>query len=171
MTPQESKPLVNITESGQYVLKLIKPKDDEKKAKRFFLSFPDKDGKQFAVASLFFMDSNSRCLTKRYDMRYEGNRKGLAILVGRLTGKFCPSAPESITVESLFRYVEPALGVLASIDMEVSLSDKPDKRGNPQYRYKFTKIEGHVPVNRKPSAESEPKADPFDAPDSGAVPF
>ena len=163
MTPQDRPPLKNITASGSYVLKLIKPKDDEAIAKRFKLN---KAG--FASCNLFFMDGDGNCLTKNFTAQWP---KGLAMLVG----KFCPVAPETITVENLFRYVEPALGQTANVEVEVT--EAPELwQGKTQYRYKFAKIEGKASETRAvykpnpaPAAETQP--DPFDAPDSGAVPF
>lgn len=167
MTPQDRPPLKNITASGSYVLKLIKPKDDEAIAKRFKLN---KAG--FASCNLFFMDGDGNCLTKNFTAQWP---KGLAMLVGKFSGKFCPVAPETITVENLFRYVEPALGQTANVEVEVT--EAPELwQGKTQYRYKFAKIEGKASETRAvykpnpaPAAETQP--DPFDAPDSGAVPF
>lgn len=178
MTPQDRPPLKNITASGSYVLKLIKPKDDEAIAKRFKLN---KAG--FASCNLFFMDGDGNCLTKNFTLggknpdtgAVESWGKGLAMLVGRFSGKFCPTAPATITVENLFRYVEPALGQTANVEVEVT--EAPELwQGKTQYRYKFAKIEGKASETRAvykpnpaPAAETQP--DPFDAPDSGAVPF
>lgn len=167
MTPQDRPPLKNITASGSYVLKIIKPKDDEAIAKRFKLN---KAG--FASCNLFFMDGDGNCLTKHFTAQWP---KGLAMLVGKFSGKFCPVAPENITVENLFRYVEPALGQTANVEVEVT--EAPELwQGKTQYRYRFSKIEGKASETRAvykpnsaPAAETQP--DPFDAPDSGAVPF
>ena len=168
MTPQDRPPLKNITASGSYVLKLIKPKDDEAIAKRFKLN---KAG--FASCNLFFMDGDGNCLTKNFTAQWP---KGLAMLVGKFSGKFCPVAPETITVENLFRYVEPALGKTANVTLEVT--EDGEWNGKPQYRYKFAKIEGigsearaiYKP-NTAPAPAAETQPDPFDAPDSGALPF
>jgi hypothetical protein len=164
MTPQDRPPLKNITTSGTFVLKLIKPKDDEAIAKRFKLN---KAG--FASCNLFFMDGDGNCLTKNFTAQWP---KGLAMLVGKFSGKYCPVPPENITVENLYRFVEPALGQTANVQVEVT--EAPELwQGKTQYRYKFVKIEGKSSEARavyKPKAD-EPKPDPFDAPDSGAVPF
>jgi len=168
MTPQDRPPLKNILPpGGTFVLKLIKPKDDEAIAKRFKLN---KAG--FASCNLFFMDGDGNCLTKNFTAQWP---KGLAMLVGKFSGKYCPVAPENITAENLYRYVEPALGKTANVTLEVT--EAPELwQGKTQYRYKFVKIEGigsearavYKP-NPAPAAEAQP--DPFDAPDSGAVPF
>ena len=167
MTPQDRPPLKNITASGSYVLKLIKPKDDEAIAKRFKLN---KAG--YASCNLFFMDGDGNCLTKNFTAQWP---KGLAMLVGKFSGKFCPVAPENITVENLYRYVEPALGQTANVEIEVT--EAPELwQGKTQYRYKFAKIEGKASETRavykpNPAPAAEAPADPFDAPDSGTVPF
>ena len=167
MTPQDRPPLKNITASGSYVLKLIKPKDDEAIAQRFKLN---KAG--FASCNLFFMDGDGNCLTKNFTAQWP---KGLAMLVGKFSGKFCPVAPENITVENLYRYVEPALGQTANVEVEVT--EAPELwQGKTQYRYKFAKIEGKASEARavykpNPAPAAETQSDPFDAPDSGAVPF
>lgn len=164
MTPQDRPPLKNITASGSYVLKLIKPKDDEAIAKRFKLN---KAG--FASCNLFFLDGDGNCLTKNFTAQWP---KGLAMLVGKFSGKFCPVPPENITVENLFRFVEPAFGKTANVTLEVT--EDGEWNGKPQYRYKFAKIEGAASearaIYKQPKAD-EPKADPFDAPDTGAIPF
>ena len=175
MNPQESKPLINIAESGNYVLKLFRPKDDEGKAKRFGLSKPDDNGKQYATASIFFMDGDNRCLTMRYSMQWESQRKAIATLVGRYTGKWSPAPPENITPENLYRFVEPAFGKIASVELTATLSG--EWQGRPQYKYRFTKIDGASAPGRdiyKPAPEvpaAEQAADPFEATDSGAIPF
>jgi hypothetical protein len=166
MTPQDRPPLKNILPpGGTFVLKLIKPKDDEAIAKRFKLNKAN-----FASCNLFFMDGDGNCLTKNFTAQWP---KGLAMLVGKFSGKYCPVAPENITPENLYRYVEPALGKTANVTLEVTEDPKP-WQGKTQYRYKFVKIEGIGSEARaiyKPKAEEQPKADPFDAPDSGAIPF
>ena len=126
-------PLKNIEKSGTYVLKLIKPKDD-KMLERFKVN-----KKGFASCRLFFVDGDGNCLTKNYSVEFG---KGLAMLVGKLTGNFTPEAPTSITVENLIRYVSPAFGKKATVDLEVT----PDKEwnGKMQFNYKLKKI---VPVD------------------------
>ena len=163
MNPQDRPPLKNITTSGTFVLKLIKPKDDEAVAKRFKLN---KAG--FASCNLFFLDGDGNCLTKNFTAQWG---KGLAMLVGKFSGKFCPVPPENITVENLYRFVEPAFGKTANVTLEVTQDG--EWNGKPQYRYKFAKIEGAASEARAiyKQPKDEPKADPFDAPDSGAIPF
>jgi hypothetical protein len=159
----ERKPLVDITRNGSYILKLIRPKDD-KIATRF-----KRNAQGFAYCRLFFLDGDGNCLTKKFNVggiNKESNQveqwgKGLAMLVGKLTGQFCPAPPADITEENLFRYVEPAFGKKATFHIEVT-PDTPwgDK---PQYRYKFTKIEPIAEVGYRASDQAEPPA-PEDVP-------
>jgi hypothetical protein len=122
-------PLKNIEKSGTFILRLTKPKDD-KMLERFKVN-----KKGFASCRLFFVDGDGNCMTKNYSVEFG---KGLAMLVGKMTGKFTPEAPTSITVENLIRYVEPAFGKKAVIELEVT----PDKEwnGKMQYNYKLKKI-------------------------------
>lgn len=162
MTPYEKKPLVNIDKSGTYLLKLIRPKDDQI-ANRFKLN---KNG--FASARLFFMDGDGNCLTKNFTAggknketgAVESWGKGLAMLVGKMTGDWCPTAPADITPENLFRYVEPAFGRVAYFDVEVT-PDAPWE-GKPQFNYKFKKIEARTtPSADAPAALSPGEDNPF----------
>jgi hypothetical protein len=132
-------PLKNITESGSYLLKLIRPKD-EKAAERFKMSKPDADGKEYATCSIFFLDADGNCLTDRFNLKWHAKR--LAILVGKYSGKYAPTPASEITVEELWAYVEPAFGKMATVELEVT----PDKEwnGKPQYRYKFKSIVPHT---------------------------
>ena len=124
------RPLVDITESRSYILKLIRPKDD-KIAQRFKMNAAG-----YASCRLFFLDGDGNCLTKNFTAQWP---KGLAMLVGKMTGQYCPAPPENITVENLFRFVEPAFGKKATFHIEVT--ENGEWQGKPQYRYKFTKIE------------------------------
>jgi hypothetical protein len=163
MTPNNGNlpPLKNITASGSYLLKLIRPKD-EKAADRFKLSKPDAEGKQFATCALFFLDGDGNCLTDRFNLKWHAKR--LAILVGNYSGKYAPTPASEISVEDLWAYVEPAFGKLATVELEVT----PDKEwnGKPQFRYKFKSIVPHaLPAGGgfpKPSADGEPTSNvPF----------
>ena len=162
MTPYEKKPLVNIDKSGTYLLKMIRPKDDEI-ANRFKLN---KNG--FAFARLFFKDGDGNCLTKNFTAggknketgAVESWGKGLAMVVGKMTGDWCPTAPADITPENLFRYVEPAFGNVAYFDVEVT-PDTPWE-GKPQFNYKFKKIEARkIPSADAPAALSPGEDNPF----------
>ena len=163
MTPYEKKPLVNIDKSGTYLLKMIRPKDDQI-ANRFKLN---KNG--FAYARLLFMDGDNNCLTQIFTAggknketgAVESWGKGLATVVGKMTDDWCPTAPADITPENLFRYVEPAFGNVAYFDVEVT-PDTPWE-GKPQFNYKFKKIEARkIPSADVPPADFSPGVDnPF----------
>lgn len=155
-TPDNKLPaLKNIVESGSYVLKMIRPKD-EKMAERF-----KKNAKGFASCRLFFLDGDGNCLTKNFTAEFP---KGLAMTVGKFTGTFTPAPPTDITVENLIRYVEPAFGRKATVELEVT-RDPQDWQGKPQYRYKFNKI---TPAD--PKVYGSPAA-PVDDFSSEAPPF
>ena len=111
-------PLKNIEKSGTYVMKLIKPKDD-KMLERFKVN---KRG--FASCRLFFVDGDGNCMTKNYSVEFG---KGLAMLVGKMTGTFSPEPPTSMTVDNLIRYVSPAFGRKASIEIEATPDIRHDK--------------------------------------------
>lgn len=145
-------PLKNITESGTYVLKMIRPKDD-KINERF-----KKNSKGFASCRLFFLDGDGNCLTKNFTAEFP---KGLAMTVGKFTGTYSPAPPTDITVENLIRYVDPAFGKKATVELEVT-RDPQDWQGKPQYRYKFNKITGmDAKVYGSPAAPEAPAADDF----------
>jgi hypothetical protein len=173
MTPNDSKlpPLKDITTSGTYILKAIRPKDD-KIANRFRWK-TTKDGKTVASCSIFFLDNDGNCLTQFFDV---GHAKGLAMLVGRFSGKFSPTPPESMDLENLFRFVEPIFGKTATVELEVTPAvdrntgkPKCNANGKPYYNYKFKSIAARdASIYGKPSA---PAADDLQAPDSGAIPF
>jgi len=149
-------PLKDITANGVYILKLIKPKE-EALPKRFK---PNSLG--FASCRLFFLDGDGNCLTKNYSAQFG---KGLAMVVGKFTGKYSPTPPDTITVENLYRYVEPAFGRKATVTVEVT----PDKEwnGKQQYKYKFVKIE---PIADLGYSAPAPQLDAPQA-DNDAVPF
>ena len=125
----ELPPLKNIEKSGTHILRLIKPKDD-KMLERF-----KKNAKGFASCRLFFVDGDGNCMTKNFSAEYG---KGLAMLVGKMTGKWNAEPPTTITVENLIRYVEPAFGKKAVIEIEAT-EDK-EWNGKMQYNYKLRKI-------------------------------
>lgn len=122
-------PLKNIEQSGTYTMKLTRPKDD-KLYERF-----KKNKKGFASCRLFFIDENGNCMTKNFSVEYG---KGLALLVGKMTGQFVKEPSQQMSVEQLIKFVEPAFGKKAVIELEVT----PDKEwnGKMQFNYKLGKI-------------------------------
>lgn len=146
-------PLKNITESGTYILKLIRPKD-EKAADRFKMSKPDETGREYAACSLFFLDGDGNCLTERFHMKWHA--KKLAIVIGKFSGRYASTPSDAITVEELWAYVEPAFGKAATVELEVTPNG--EWQGKPQYRYKFKSIVPHTltPGAKMPKAGDEP---------------
>ena len=94
------------------------------------------------------------------------------MVVGKFTGKFSPTPPETITVENLYRYVEPAFGRRATVTVEVT----PDKEwnGKQQYKYKFVKIEPIADLGYSaPAPQADAPAADAGTPqtDNDAIPF
>jgi hypothetical protein len=125
----ELPPLKNIEASGTFILRLIKPKDD-KIHERF-----KKNAKQYASCRLFFLDGDGNCMTKNFSTEFG---KGLAMVIGKLSGKWVNTPSPEMTVEDLYRFCEPAFGRKATFEIEVT----PDKVWNDkmQYNYKFKSI-------------------------------
>ncbi len=177
-----NQPLSDITKSGVYILKLIKPKDDAAIAKRFKWSNPDEAGKSFATCNLFFLGGDGLCLTQRFSVKYyeerdeEGKptgkmkpRMALPMVVGKFSGTYAKAPSEDMSVEQLFKFVSIAFGRRATVEVEVT----PDKEwnGKPQYRYRFKKI---TPIESAVySAPADDSVNPDDlAPPTGeAIPF
>lgn len=127
-------PLKDITTSGIYRLKLTKPKE-EKLRERFKLNKKD-----FASCRLFFVDPEGNCMTKNFSVEFG---KGLAMLVGKLSNSFVKEPSQSISVEQLIKFVEPAFNKSADFELEVA----PDKEwnGKMQYNYRIKKINAIKP--------------------------
>ena len=114
-------PLVDIAESGTYVLKLSLPKPDRVKVYD--------DG---VSARLFFKTAEGKCLTKSYGTKY-GN--SLAMLVGKVTRKYVAAPKPDMDVQAFIDYIAPA----ANIYFEVAVEVTPDGEynGRPRYKYKL----------------------------------
>lgn len=155
----ELPPLKNIEKSGSYLMKLVKPKDD-KMLERFKVN-----KKGFASCRLFFVDGDGNCMTKNYSVEFG---KGLAMLVGKMTGSFTPEPPTSMTVENLIRFVSPAFGKKATIEIEAT----PDKEwnGKMQFNYKLTKITPVEAVGYKVNGASD-VPESFSSEAGESVPF
>ena len=152
----ERPPLKNIDKSGSYLLKLIKR--DEKHFK--------KNAKDFASVRLFFLDADGNCLTKNYSVEFG---KGLAMVIGKFSGKFAPTPSPQMSIEQLMRFCEPAWGKKATVEVDATLDG--EWNGRPQYKYKFNKIEAQDSAIY--GTPKEAQAPEFDAPstDGGNVPF
>lgn len=152
----ERPPLKNIDKSGSYLLKLIKREEKHFK----------KNAKGFASVRLFFLDNDGNCLTKNYSVEFG---KGLAMVIGKFSGKYATTPSPEMSVEQLMRYCESAWGKKAIV--EVDAAPDVEWNGRPQYKYKFTKIESQDARIYGDIKQSE--APEFDAPstDGGNVPF
>jgi len=127
------KPLVNITKSGTYNLKMIRPKD-EKVWERFKY---DKNSNAFA--RILFIDKDGNCLTKFFSST---NAKSIAITVGKFSNNFIQVDADKfkgIKVEDLFQIFEPAFGKTCKVEVEVK--DAKPFNGKPQFEYVFKSIE------------------------------
>jgi hypothetical protein len=155
----ELPPLKNIEKSGTFLLKLTKPKDDK------MLERLKVNKKGYASCRLFFVDGDGNCMTKNYSVEFG---KGLAMLVGKLTGSFCPEPPTNMTVENLIRFVSPAFGKKATIEIDVT----PDKEwnGKMQFNYKLTKITPVEAVGYKGQGASD-VPESFSSEAGESVPF
>lgn len=179
-TPNDGKlpPLKDIATSGSYILKLIRPKDD-RLAERFKWSRPDENGKSFATCRLFFLDGDGNCLTQNFSVKHYTDANGvkkapmsLAMVVGKFSGKYAQAPSEEMSVEQLFKFVEPAFGKKATVEVEVTPNG--EWNGRPQYRYRFKKITA-LPADiygAQPSGEPPyPSPGPNDLPPPEAIPF
>lgn len=141
MEPQNDQPpLRDITESGVYRLKLSLPKFEK-------IRFND-DGTLWA--KLFFKAADGACLSTIYGTKYP---KSLAILVGKLSGKFMEEKdflPTNASAADFIEYLKPATGKYAEIGVEVI--------PNGQYhKYKLTFSRGsQKPTTPPPSSQEAP---------------
>lgn len=135
-------PLKNITESGVYRLKLSLPKFEQIRR--------NDDGTSYCP--LFFKAADGACLRTIYGTKYP---KPLAILVGKLTGKFMEEKDfiqSNASAADFIEYLKPAVGKYAEIAVEVT--------PNGQYhKYKLSFGRG----SQKPT--------PPESPSNEAIPF
>ena len=151
----ELPPLKNIEKSGTYNLRLCRPKDD-KLAERF-----KKNKKEFASCRLFFVDDEGNCMTKNFSVEFG---KGLAMVIGKFSGKFAEVPPTDMSVDALLEFCNPAFGKKASVELEVT----PDKewQGKMQFNYRMNKIS---PVKEQKKVNDVPSSFSSEADD--AIPF
>jgi hypothetical protein len=173
-----NQPLSDITKSGTYILKLIKPKDDAAIAKRFKWSNPDEAGKSFATCNLFFLGGDGLCLTQRFSVKYytdkvTGEQKAgmaLPMVVGKFSGTYAKAPSEDMSVEQLFQFVSIAFGRRATVEVEVTPNG--EWNGKPQYRYRFKKITPVESVTYSaPAADESVNPDDLAPPTGEAIPF
>lgn len=114
-------PLVTIDKSGKYVLKMSLPKPDKVKQYDDGLS-----------ARLFFKTAEGLCFSKSYGTKYG---KSLAMLVGKISGKYVSEPSANIDVLGFLEYLKPATNLSFEVDVEVT----PDGewQGRPQFKYKL----------------------------------
>jgi len=115
-------PLVTISKSGKYVLKLSTPKPEKVKAYE--------DGT--VSARLFFKTAEGLCFSKSYGTKY-GN--SLAMLVGKVSRKYVQAPAETMSVPDFLDYIAPACNTYFEVEVEVTPNG--EWQGQPQYKYKL----------------------------------
>ena len=147
MTPNNDRPpLTDISASGTYKLKLIKPKFEKIKTWD--------DGT--VSCRLFFVDDKGFCLSKNFSSKYG---KALAMLVGKFSGKFQEKELRiDATPAEFLEYITPACGQTCLVGVEAEASG--EWNGRPQYKYKMNYPKG----SQKPTVADKPS-------DGGALPF
>lgn len=149
MNPQERPPLKTITTSGTYQLRLCKPKPE--KIKLNAAGYPS--------AWIFFIDAEGNCVSKYYSVQYG---KSLAMLIGKFSGQYILTLPESASLEQLQAQIDKAVNCIAAVDIECT--ENGEWNGKPQFKYKFksvTKIVELAKPEDKPVPEFDGKNDPF----------
>jgi hypothetical protein len=130
MENTDRPPLTTITESGLYRLKMTVPKFEKVRA----------DGK---------------CFSKSYGTKYAGS---LALLVGKISGKYTETIRGDATAAEFIEYVKPACGKPTDISVEVTPNG--EWNGKPQYKYKLTFPKGSqtpaAPTSQPPGDDSVP---------------
>ncbi len=138
-------PLTTITESGLYRLKMTVPKFEKVRAYD--------DGT--VSAKLFFIAADGKCFSKSYGTKYAGS---LALLVGKLSGKYTETIRGDATAAEFIEYVKPACGKPTDISVEVTPNG--EWNGKPQYKYKLTFPKGSqkpaAPTSQPPGDDSVP---------------
>jgi len=150
MSNYEKSPLVNITKSGTYKLKLIRPKA-EKMEERF-----KKNKSGFASCRLFFLAEDGHCMTKNYSAEFG---KGLAMLIGKLTGGYVEAPAQDCTIQQLIDFCEPAFGKKGVFEIEANQNG--EWNGRPQYNYAVKKIAPLVDVKTESAPSDEEEGIPF----------
>lgn len=142
MTTQNNDrpPLTPITESGVYRLSLSKPKLEKVKAWE--------DGT--VSARLFFKTVEGKCLSQQYGTKYP---KSLAMLVGKISGKYTPEIRMGALPAEFIDYIAPACNQPTEIAVEVTPNG--EWNGQPQYKYKLSFGKGTMkPSAPKPNDEA-----------------
>jgi hypothetical protein len=145
MEHTDRPPLTDISTSGLYRLKLTLPKFEKVKTWD--------DGT--VSCRLFFVAADGKCLSKSYGTKYAGS---LAMLVGKISGKYAEQLRTDATPAEFLEYLKPATGKPTDISVEVEADG--EYQGRPRYKYKLRFGKG----SEKPAA---PAAEPGD----DSVPF
>lgn len=149
MNQQERPPLKTISTSGTYQLRLCKPKPEKIKL--------NKTG--HPSAWIFFVDAEGNCVSKYYSVQYG---KSLGMLIGKFSGQFIQTLPESASLEQLTAQIDKAVNCIAAVEIEVT--ENGEWNNKPQYKYKFKTITKIIEL-QKPDDKSVPefdgKNDPF----------
>jgi hypothetical protein len=142
MEPHNDRPpLTDISASGTFKLKLIKPKFEKIKAWD--------DGT--VSARLFFVDDKGFCLTKSYGSKYG---KSLAMLVGKFSGSFVEKELRiDATPAEFLEYITPACGKTCIVGVEVTPDGEYNGRARYKYSLKFPKGSQKPIVNEAPAID------------------
>ena len=138
MNPPDRPALKTITASGVYQLRLCKPKPEKFKL----------NAAGYPSVWIFFLDAEGNCVSKHYTVQYP---KGLALLIGKFTGKFVKELPESSSKEQMSSYIDQAVNCIAEVDIEAT--ENGEWQGKPQFKYKFKSVKQIVQL-QKPEEKS-----------------
>lgn len=107
--------------TGTYTLKLSMPEQDKVKV------YEDGVG-----ARLDFETAEGLCFSKNYGTKFG---KSLAVLVGKISGKYVYELKANSTVPDFLNYLQPATNIYFQVEVEVT----PDVewQGPPRYKYKM----------------------------------
>jgi len=164
-TPSSSFGKFNpIDKSGTYIVKVSTPKED--KIEKHY----KKNAKGFATARIYFSTGDNKTGSINRSVEFG---KALAIFVGKFSGKFATDPSPQMSVEQLIKYVSPAWGQRAEVELEVTPTT--EWQGKPQFKYKFkkiTRLDGQQSTfkasapsqDSSESAAQSPSAPEFDAP-------
>ena len=114
-------PLTTIDKTGKYVLTMSLPKEDKVKV--------HDDG---VSARLFFKTAEGLCFSKSYGTKYG---KSLAMLVGKISGKYVSEPKATLSVPDFIDYLNPASST--NFEVEVEVTPDGEWQGRPQFKYKM----------------------------------
>ena len=150
----------SIETSGTYIVKVSTPKEDkiEKHYKK------NKDG--FATARIYFSTGDNKTGSVYLNTEWG---KSLAIFVGKFSGTFAKDPSPQMSVEQLIKYVSPAWGQRAEVELEVTPNG--EYQGKPKFKYKFkkiTRLDGQQSTYRASPTEQDAPTAPSSAPEFDA---